>query len=295
MAPADAEIEGHNAGRVVSPCACKGTAALVHLACLRRWQASLLERRLTEEAQNRALSCPVCCSALVVDGEPLVPLVPPAARPGAVRPGTLLVATERLEGEGRTFHRAVVLVCQAYPRGPAQLELGGPVRGIDLTRSLSGADVAPELHLPGSVDLEVQLRSGGPVCGGRLGVVRFVPLATFPFEDAVEVVAARGASPGVFAPLRWDGGYEAREAQLFAMQQARRAAVATAGPAPKLFLFRGHAAWGRGQLEAEIRNGSWATCAGVVEDLLAIPPAVLWDHLWSSGRAERALVPERSI
>ena len=269
-----ADTPANEAARVVSPCACRGTSASVHLGCLRRWQAVLLGRRMTREDLAKASRCPVCKTALVVDGQELRPVLPPAVH--AVRVGCLLVATEHLEGEGRTFHRSVVLVCH--------MEDGGRARGVDLTRPVRPKGTLQEaIGEASGAGLEVQAFFGGPTCGGRLGVVQYIVLGTFaePWRPAPVLQASpQGSAAELYCPGPWlglDAGAAA--------EAVRRAAGRGGGE--KLLVFQGHAAWGRGQLEGEIHRGNWAVATAQAADVLEVPATELWSSLQRSGRLSR--------
>jgi len=217
--------------------------------------------------------------------------VPPAAA-GLGRTGSLLVATENLDGEGRTFHRSVILVCESGQ--------DGPVRGVDLTRAAGAGDavLTAARDLPAAA-AAVDVLRGGPVCGGRLGVVQYAVLATIALAVrrgglARAVLEPSGpssaSSPGVYVPDPWVT-LEAREAVQLLRTVFDRATAGSASEEPPppthLRLFCGHAAWGRGQLEAEIGRGNWATCEATAADVLETPKEELWDCLWASGRLSR--------
>eukprot|EP00747_Dinoflagellata_sp_TGD_P218752 gnl/TRDRNA2_/TRDRNA2_90956_c0_seq1.p1 gnl/TRDRNA2_/TRDRNA2_90956_c0~~gnl/TRDRNA2_/TRDRNA2_90956_c0_seq1.p1 ORF type:complete len:422 (+),score=44.21 gnl/TRDRNA2_/TRDRNA2_90956_c0_seq1:64-1266(+) len=262
--------------RLVSPCACRGTSALVHVGCLRRWQATLMGRRLTPEILARAAACPVCQQPLMVDGQALQPVVSDVVH--SVHPGTLLVATEALSGEGRTFHHSVILMCE--------VEGAGRIRGVDLSRVISPGDILTEAVHAVSSEMEVRVHSGGPVCGGRLGVTQYIVLSTFRELGRSTMVlppTAAGA-PGVFSPSRWIGLEvdKAAETVRKAAPTAVREANGSPGQRQKLLLFKGHCAWGRGQLEGEIHKGNWATCVATAADIFETPPEELWHRLRAS-------------
>jgi len=267
--------------RAVAPCACRGTSALVHIACLRRWQDSILSRRLNAESLARATICSVCKQTLVVDGCALEPVVPEAVR--SLRAGNLVVATENLEGEGRTFHRSVILICQ--------VERTGQIRGVDLSRQLDATDgplkdaLRAEQIRAGK--LHVRVFNGGPVCGGRLGVVQYTVLGTFQESWRSGIAFApspENDSPGLYSPAPWHNLDVGRAAETV----RRAASRECSSQSEHLFLFRGHVAWGRGQLEAEMKSGNWATCTAEAHDMFEVQPGDLWARLQASGRLARA-------
>merc|ERR1719160_890048 len=252
--------------RLVSTCNCRGTSAMVHLGCLRRWQASGVGHRLTPESLDRAATCGVCGAKLVIDGVQLRPQIADVVL--SVGVGTLLVATANLTGEGRTFHHSVILICE-YDAS------GGRVRGIDLTRRFDEVPGFPE---------GAAVFSGGPVCGGRLGVVQYVMLRTTPDAAHSKQVPLKGRDERpvvLYCPDPWEG-YDTQRAMSYACHAlAERRGC-------NLRMFRGHAAWGRGQLEAEIYRGNWAVCQGSISDVEDIAPEELWSELHASGRLAHA-------
>jgi putative AlgH/UPF0301 family transcriptional regulator len=282
---ASESLDGNEDMRLVTPCACRGTAALVHLSCLRKWQSSLLGHRVHRDSIARAASCPVCTQPLIVDGVRLEPEVPAPAQ--HIGPGTLLVATENLEGEGRIFHHSVILVCKACE--------SGRVHGVDISREAESSDpvkraAAFAFSSGGSnVNLEVRVYLGGPVCGGRLGVTQYIALSSLQELNGDSAPVLPNPAPSgskLFAPDPWQGKEARAAADL--LRQAFDYQVATpTGLRELLMFFRGHAAWGRGQLEAEIHRGNWATCLAQSEDILVTPGHHLWSHLRESGRLTR--------
>lgn len=46
--------------RLISPCACSGTQAFVHVKCLRRWQKAVMSSTRPGASHTAALICPVC-------------------------------------------------------------------------------------------------------------------------------------------------------------------------------------------------------------------------------------------
>lgn len=262
----------------------------MHLSCLRRWQTTLLSQRLTSERLLQAAQCQVCRKPLKIDGAPLLPSVAHCAL--QVRPGTLLVATEKLEGTGRTFHRSVILICRTA--ADTDTQFGGRVKGVDISRVIADTTL---LRAAAGSGLSLELRSGGPVCGGRLGVVHFIALTT--------LVAFQGHSSAIFeapqegesapvallGPDRCEGYSHTHAVELVQRAVTHAEAASTANVAlhaGTLVLCRGHAAWAPGQLESEIQMGNWATCQGTHRDVLETPASELWEHLWASGRLVRA-------
>ncbi|XP_057865369.1 uncharacterized protein LOC131073032 [Cryptomeria japonica] len=52
--------------RLISPCACSGTQAYVHLKCLRRWQNAVLTSTRPGASRTAAIICPVCTTKFSV-------------------------------------------------------------------------------------------------------------------------------------------------------------------------------------------------------------------------------------
>lgn len=72
----DSKAPENSAGedaRLVAPCACRGSSKFVHVACLRRWQSEVVSSSTSESALERANTCPVCKSSLIVDGKDFEP------------------------------------------------------------------------------------------------------------------------------------------------------------------------------------------------------------------------------
>ncbi|KAH9323120.1 hypothetical protein KI387_017759 [Taxus chinensis] len=52
--------------RLISPCACSGTQAYVHLKCLRKWQNAVLTSTRPGASRTAAIICPVCTASFSV-------------------------------------------------------------------------------------------------------------------------------------------------------------------------------------------------------------------------------------
>lgn len=315
-AAAEPGLDAADDCRLVSPCACRGTQALVHLCCLRRWQRELVYGSGTAAALVRASSCPVCREPLVVDGAPLGPVA--AEPPGSGLVGTLLVSSSKAK-------RTVVLVCEVGERKA--------VRGVDVTcllqegstpsglPALSAAAEDPIFRAAQAAagSLKVRLYSGGPVCQGRLSVVRYWPLSTFPVvvpgraARTRMVLAPRDGAPGLYTPAPW-AGLEANQAADFVRHAA--SLVPKSGRPQWLLLFRGHTAWSpepllhqrpfertvlplatatridwkpQSGLDAEVEIGSWLLCEAEVADILDTPPEGLWGSLQTTRQMRKSL------
>jgi len=153
--------------------------------------------------------------------------------------GRLLVATPQIE-EG-IFHRSVVLVLQ-HDDGGAQ--------GVVLNKPL-GADI--DAVLPGWGEHATEpdtLFQGGPVqLDSALGLVAVDGRAV----DGVQQIFAGIGLVDLDAPP---------------------AAVAAKVAAVRIFV--GYAGWSPGQLEGELRTGSWYAVSSRPEDAFSLDPEQLW-------------------
>lgn len=263
--------------RLVSPCACRGTSALVHIGCLRRWQAARAEQGVNFA---RSSSCLVCCQPFIVDGQVLQRRVP-SAGPHSVQPGDLVVSTTNLDGEGRTFHRSVILICNVRPGG---------IHGVDLTRHLcvpasSEDSVLKQAQTLSSPHLGIQVFRGGPTEGGRLGVLRYFAVATFPASRCgMTILQPAPEIPGLYCLQPWSGLSDQQAMQVLRETSQASSQHRLAGRRQLLLIFCGHAAWGQRQFEAEVRSGSWSLGRAQVSDVLETRPIDLWNELQVSGR-----------
>ena len=153
--------EEGNAGQLIAPCLCTGSQEFVHVSCLRKWQrASQMAGRRT----GHETFCTVCKAPFA--------LPPPPLPKSPVHAGVLLVASPQLGG---TFARSVILLCEVTPDGAHGVIINRPVRPEE-----NGPKQAVERAaiVRGSGALALEWRRGGPVCGGRLGVVNYACLHT---------------------------------------------------------------------------------------------------------------------
>jgi putative AlgH/UPF0301 family transcriptional regulator len=187
---------------LVAPCNCSGGSRWVHLKCLRTWQR--LQARNSYYSSSSAAAASTTTTVTTMDNAPSTATTTSSAtttytvagyicnvcnspyltRPPAIRTvrqnvlkrGTFLVAKQ--ETVGRTFQRTVILllsdtVC-GNPQGAFGLIINAPLPSA-LIPSSSSSDVATNNN-----NNTVEWRRGGPVCGGRLGVVNFAILHTYP-------------------------------------------------------------------------------------------------------------------
>ena len=270
-------------GKLIAPCACSGSQEWVHIPCLRKWQKATMRAGHGHEA-----ICSVCQTPYA--------LKPPELPNSPVRSGMLLVAAPELGG---TFKRAVILLCEVDGRGAHGVIINSPCESGIVPSEIAEAAkaVAPNMAL--------HYRRGGPVCGGRLGVVSYAVVhnaRTAPSvrstpvvrpstsssasgaasSSAVHVVTDESGSPGA-----WSAMEVARMMTTLAQQagHAERSAESSTAPPPAVALaFMGYCKWGRGQLQGEIARGSWALCEARCEDIVSSDVRRQWDELRRSDR-----------
>lgn len=243
---------------LVSPCNCSGGSEWVHLSCLRRWQ----------HQTNNSAVCNVCLS-------PYQTPPPPRLRRNLIASGTLLVSCDSHESNS-TFHQTVIVMFLNH-ESPYGLIVNTPMT----EQSSDGLNLA-----------NVSLRRGGPVCGGRFGVSKYIVAHALPqFE------IANFSSIPVF-----DESQQQRRLQILVSSTGQRAPAllgrqelsevvqALVGDQSTqqqqqhgVILFLGYCRWRRGQLEREIQRGSWRVCNnGTDRDVFN--NGNLWEELMQSER-----------
>ncbi|KGN34820.1 hypothetical protein N802_01870 [Knoellia sinensis KCTC 19936] len=169
--------------------------------------------------------------------------------------GRLLVSTPKLD-DG-IFHRSVILMLQHDESG---------AQGVVLNKPL-GADV--DSVLPGwgeHISTPQTLFQGGPVqLDSALGLI------TVPGDDDPPPGSQRLF--GAVAIVDLD------TPPLLVMPEAGG-----------LRIFAGYAGWSSGQLEDEVRRGSWFVVDSFPEDLLTGDPDRLWEQVLLRQRDELAFV-----
>ena len=145
---------------------------------------------------------------------------------------------------GSCFHRSVVLVCEHSPEGAL---------GLVLTR-------------PGSLRLEDSLAAEIPqgFRGTRLfdGVPVQPTALSYPHSAPSHLLG--NVLPGLSI------GHQIEELQDL---------MASGLPMLRLKVFSGYAGWSPGQLDKELRRGSWLTAPAEVSMVFDLPPEALWKHL----------------
>jgi putative transcriptional regulator len=169
--------------------------------------------------------------------------------------GRLLVSTPQLD-DG-VFHRSVILVLQHDDFG---------AQGVVLNKPL-GAEVDAVLPGWGEHLAEPQtLFQGGPVqVDSALGLV------TLPGDD--------GLPPGSQRLFGSVAIIDLDTPPLLVMPEVGG-----------LRIFAGYAGWSSGQLEGELRRGSWFVVDSFPGDLLTADPEHLWEQVLRRQRGELAFV-----
>jgi putative transcriptional regulator len=145
---------------------------------------------------------------------------------------------------GSCFQRTVVLVCQHTPEGAFGLVLNQP--GV-----LKVGDVL-EADLPDAVKAD-PLFQGGPVEPSTVTFLHSNPLL---LEGSVLPQLSAGHALEELQDIA--GGY---------------------APNQKLRIFAGYAGWSPGQLDAELKRGSWLIHPASIELVLDHDPATLWRQI----------------
>ena len=169
--------------------------------------------------------------------------------------GRLLVSTPQLD-DG-VFHRSVILMLQHSDEG---------AQGVVLNKPL-GAEV--DAVLPGwgeHIAAPQTLFQGGPVqVDSALGLV------TVPRDE--------GLPPGSQRLFGSVAIIDLDTPPLLVMPEVGG-----------LRIFAGYAGWSAGQLEGELRRGSWYVVDSVPDDLLTAEPERLWERVLRRQRGELAFV-----
>ena len=269
--------------RLVAPCDCSGGSEWVHVQCLRKWQRQVL--LFSRDQQNTAATrCNICTAQYR-----LPPLPPPRLNYQFFKQGTLLVEAN---GSSGTFHRTVILLLN-------DVGGNGTTCGLIINSALVGRTEIPSAFqdvIPD--DVFVTWKRGGPVCGGRLGALRYIIAHTLDVQEDGE--GSEYESLGVFnsdgesetPPVRFV--YEKSNLRSPAMfqgvnlQDAVRKLTQSCSMG-RLMLFSGYCKWKKGQLEREILRGTWSVCKGRLEDVLNDSVESMWEEIRGG---ERLLNPQ---
>ncbi|KAL3945378.1 MAG: hypothetical protein SGBAC_000511 [Bacillariaceae sp.] len=139
----------------VSPCNCSGGQEWVHLRCFRRWQCQAASSNSTQSASK---ICSVCRCAYL--------LPPLSMNDDAIQPGALLVYMD--DDRPSSFQKSLILILDHSIHGTTGLIVNVPLSPEDL----ESGDIMEDENVLGRRG--VSWRKGGPVCGGRLGISRYL-------------------------------------------------------------------------------------------------------------------------
>jgi putative transcriptional regulator len=182
--------------------------------------------------------------------------------------GRLLVATPGLREE--TFVRTVIFVIEHNADGAIGVVLNRPC-------SMAVEDALPRLGPLAPPDV---LFVGGPVGDGAL--------------------IALGTGPGVAVPPVGDDRGDTRDAADLEGAPGPTAVIPGVAVVPlgddgepccdvdRVRLFVDYAGWEPGQLDAEIRGGSWFVCDALPGDAFTVQPEALWRQVLRRQRGKLA-------
>lgn len=165
--------------------------------------------------------------------------------------GKLLIAMPGM-GDPR-FHRAVIFMVSHDADGAMGLVVNTPLPGVsfpDLVQKIKATEPFKE-DLRG---LDLQVLSGGPVEAMRGYLLHS---GEFSMKDTISVVG-RGGPYGISGTI-----------------EALRAMASGRGPRHRIFML-GHAGWGAGQLDEEIRANVWLTAESDPNILFHAAPEEKW-------------------
>jgi putative transcriptional regulator len=158
--------------------------------------------------------------------------------------GTFLVASRDLRGSG--FAESIILIIQHDQNGTMGLIINQPT-------GTNAAELLPDIA--GLGDYEGKLYIGGPVAAS--GVIMLVQSARTPAsaEHVFGNVYTSG-DPELLSQLIGSGTFET-----------------------EVRLYAGHAGWMPGQLDAEIRRGSWFIVPARTDFIFSTQPRHIWQQL----------------
>ncbi|MCS7013669.1 MAG: YqgE/AlgH family protein [Chloroherpetonaceae bacterium] len=177
----------------------------------------------------------------------------PKAKEFEITKGTLLIANAMLQDPN--FKRTVVLVCEHNENGTFGLILNRP---LDLRLE----DVIEDFG-----EWDAPLWLGGPVQTNTLHVIHRL-------GDRIE--GSQEVIDGVF----WGGDYEEIR------ELVRLKTVSTA----ELKFFLGYSGWGPGQLDDEMRSGSWYLSKATAQTVFTEPPEKLWGRVLRAKGGDYAYI-----
>jgi len=227
---------------LLSPCACSGSQNFIHRRCLQACQ-------IAGFGTSRREQCGVCLQRyseqLNVPGPPVLSA------------GDLLVASHSLSG---TFKSSVILMC----------EFGRRVLGVVISKECPRPPAFPDLP-------KTRFFIGGPVCGGRYGVVQYLVSVicssvtlNFPKVILSPTHAESPENPDTINTSEEERKYLCiksewkMEDEKTVPNTARQAAEDPTTLA--VLVFKGYCAWGDEQLKSEFGRGMWGFTKGSVDD-----------------------------
>ena len=177
--------------------------------------------------------------------------------------GRFIVAMPQLDGG--PFAQSVVLVCSHDEEHAFGLVVNKPIQGLNVSDIVSEMDISPS---PSSLLRSVHF--GGPVDMQRGALLHSLDYRT----DETLIVA-----PGV---------------GLTASRPALQAVNDQEGPRDAV-LFMGHAGWGPGQLDDEIKSNVWLDTDGDPSLIFGTAPEAAWDDALSGMGVSEALLSAAAL
>lgn len=287
----DEDESPNNLNPFVSPCNCSGGSEWVHLKCFRRWQCQAASSSSTLSASK---VCSVCRCAYL--------LPPLSMNDDSIKAGALLVYMDDEESRPSSFQKSLVLIVDHSVHGTTGLIVNIPLSPEDLEEGM-------EEHALGRH--EILWRKGGPVCGGRLGITRYILAHTF--DDPLE--ADHGDEPLISHNITTEQATEQQDSNLpnklqfvydrrnmqcpatfrgHELGDIMKALTETNTPTGEIeapverissevisgafYVFAGYCKWRGGQLASELQRGVWSVCNG------ASPDEMLQEQSWNRLR-----------
>ena len=177
--------------------------------------------------------------------------------------GRFLIAMPQLDGG--PFAQSVVLICSHDEEHAFGLVVNKPIQGLNVSDIVSEMDIDPS---PSSLMRAVHF--GGPVDMQRGALLHSLDYRT----DETLIVA-----PSV---------------GLTATRPALQAINDDEGPRDAV-LFMGHAGWGPGQLDDEIKSNVWLDADGDPSFIFGGDPDGAWDHALTTLGVSEALLSAAAV
>lgn len=177
--------------------------------------------------------------------------------------GRLLVATPGMSDP--RFQKAVILLCAHDAKGAMGFVINQELPQIPLATLLAELSIAPEGDLTGQIAEPCMLLQGGPVEVGQgylLHSPEYERKGTLRFNEIFSLTAT---------------------------VEAVRDTISGAGPKEKLLVL-GYSGWGAGQLEAELKEGSWLVVPATSELVFHIKADDKWHKALESLKIDPRLL-----